>query len=444
MKSSRRRLLAGAAVAVGGGAAFAFRRYRNHALITRGFRPTRVGVIGVGAAPGGRGVGMCFYVTPHAKVVALADVDKTHLQNAVDQIYDNPDTYTDYRELLNRDDIDVVIIATPTHWKVKIAIDAMNAGKDVYCEKPITLTVAEGEELKSAVRSTGRMFQAGTQQRTDARFVKACRLIRDGQLGKIRRIVVELPSVTWTEPGPFAIKPVPESLDWKTWLGSAPTVGYQEERCHYNWRYWFDYAGGKLCGWGAHHIDIARWALPDGENHPSRVDGQGRFSGVQGGYDTPITFELNYALPNDVTMVVRGGKPKLGKQPGILFEGEESEFYISRSEARGKLAEKLVAQSDPQVSAHHFLNLIESIETGAKPHSDVDSQVDSMNTCHIGNICLRLGRPLQWDADERRFIDDEEANAMLTRKSASESDISPVSQISPVSDELSAASEATS
>jgi myo-inositol 2-dehydrogenase / D-chiro-inositol 1-dehydrogenase len=413
---TRRSLLIGGVSGLGIAGYCAFQRYQDHPLIARGFDSlVNVGIIGVG----GRGLGLGFAITPLARITAMADVDRAHLDIAKQQLYDTPEAYRDYRDLLERDDISAVIIATPTHWHAKIAGDAMKAGKDVYCEKPLTLTVAEGAELINIAKSTARVLQVGTQQRSDPRFWHTCQSIRRGALGQIKKITIELPGVTWEDPGPFAQKTPPDTLDWDFWLGSAPAVDYQNERCH-NWRYWYDYEGGRLTGWGAHYVDIANLALPESKNYPLSVTGECNFTGVKGGYDAPRTFDLRYQYPDNVEVVVRGRNDfEFGNEPGILFESVDGTFYINRSSRRGDLEDDVDSKPPKDPTAPHLINFLQCVRDRRQPISDVVSSVNVANACHIGNISLRLGRSLEWDHTACQFVNDDVANSMLSRESRS-------------------------
>ena len=205
---------------------------------------------------------------------AVCDVDTEHTVEARLNVLElqeerQVDMYGDYRKVLDRKDIDVVIIAVPDHWHTKIAIEAMQAGKDVYCEKPLTLTIDEGKQIIKVLEQTKRVFQVGTQQRSEmaGRFLKAIAMIRDGRIGKIKRVVCSIGSSPTGEP--FQKVPVPPNLNWDMWLGQAPKVDYiRRARCHYNFRWWYEYSGGKMTDWGAHHVDIAQWAIGDGPLGP--------------------------------------------------------------------------------------------------------------------------------------------------------------------------------
>ncbi|MHC4148703.1 MAG: Gfo/Idh/MocA family protein, partial [Planctomycetota bacterium] len=198
---------------------------------------------------------------PQAQVLAVCDVDANQLERAQKTAgLDEKSAYTDYRELLARDDIDAVVVSTPDHWHVPISIAAAKAGKDIYCEKPLTLTIAEGRALCDTVERYGRVFQTGSQQRSDSRFRFACELVRNGRIGKLQTIHVQIPKNSRPNPLDWRAEPVPPHLSYDMWLGPAPWAPYTKMRCHYSFRFLLDYSGGQITNWGAHYLDIAQWA----------------------------------------------------------------------------------------------------------------------------------------------------------------------------------------
>ena len=225
-----------------------------------------VGCIGTGSRWGGVGPQAMRF----GDVAAVCDVDEAHAKRGQQRVKRTQkkdgkeptvDLYEDYRKILDRKDIDIVTIVTPDHWHSKIAIEAMKAGKDLYCEKPLTLTIEEGRQIISVLDKTKRVFQVGTQQRTEmgGRFLKAIAVIRDGRIGKVQKVTCDIGGSP--KSGPLKIEPVPEGLNWEMWQGQTPDVDYIKRRCHYQFRWWYEYSGGKLTDWGAHHVDIAQWAI---------------------------------------------------------------------------------------------------------------------------------------------------------------------------------------
>src|SRR5258708_17312970 len=215
-----------------------------------------LGEIGVG----GQGTGIAHGARRFGEIVAVCDVDRQHAERAREMFGGKAEIHEDYRKLLDRKDIQAVTIGTPDHWHVPIALAALRAGKDVYCEKPLTLTVSEGKLLVKAVAETGRVFQVGTQQRSDPRFRQACELVRNGRVGELRKVTLSLPRSTIVC-GPFPSVPVPTGMNWDFWQGQAPAHEFCVERCHHDFRWWYEYSGGIMTDWVAHHMDIAHWRL---------------------------------------------------------------------------------------------------------------------------------------------------------------------------------------
>lgn len=385
-----------------------------------------------------------------ADFAALADVDANVLADNVNKTEKaqgkKPDAYKDYRRVLDRDDIDAVMIATPDHWHTKIAVEAMYAGKDVYCEKPLTLTIAEGKLIEKVVKETGRTFQVGTMQRTECsqRFLQAVALVNAGRIGKVRKVTCGINGMI---PSPKIPKTsVPEGLDYDMWLGPAPKVDYRalpEERkgygggvplysnCHYSFRNWHEYSGGKLTDWGAHHVDIACWALGASHTGPSRVtplsftlpveykDGH---PVVNDQYNAATKFSIKVDMPDGVEMLINSEGDN-----GIMFEGTKGRFFVNRGKIVGKPVEDLAKNPLPSnaieevyggpVSSNHTENFIQAIDAGKQPISDVWTHNRMLEICHLSNIAMRLNRPLNWDADKREVVGDDQANSFLSRES---------------------------
>jgi predicted dehydrogenase len=405
-------------------------------LASRGFadetrnpndRP-RLGAIGVG----GRGSGIARNAKTFGDFVAVCDVDRSHADAArVDPKLGagKADVLTDYRKLLDRDDIDAVTIGTPDHWHTRIAIDAMRAGKDVYCEKPLTLTIDEGKKLRAVVQETGRVFQVGTQQRSEFRnmFLTAVALVREGRLGKINKVTCAIGA---SGPGgPFEKTEPPAGLDWDMWLGQAPKVDYIKQRCHNTFRWWYEYSGGKLTDWGAHHVDIAHWALGLTDDGPLSIDpaeaelAQPLKNGMpvyDDRYNTVGRFLVRCAMPNDVELIIRHDT-----ENGVTFEGDKGKIFVSRGKLTGAAVTDLKSNPLPddvltklrkgKPLDNHMANFFACVKDRGEPVSDVASHHRSITTCHLANIALRLGRPLKWDAKSEQIVGDSEANAWLTR-----------------------------
>jgi predicted dehydrogenase len=385
-----------------------------------------------------------------ADFVALADVDANVLAENVDKVQKNqgkkPDAYKDYREVIARKDIDAVMIATPDHWHTKIAVEAMYAGKDVYCEKPLTLTIDEGKLIERVVKETGRVFQVGTMQRTesDQRFLLAVALVQQGRIGKVTKVTCGINGMEASPVIPEAS--VPTGLDWDFWLGPAPKVAYRAlpelrqgygggvplySNAHYSFRNWHEYSGGKLTDWGAHHVDIACWAIGASDTGPSLIqptsyklpveykDGNPT---VADQYNAATNFEIHAKMPNDIEMVITSEGDN-----GILFEGTEGRFFVNRGKITGKPVEELKAKPLPdgaieevyggKVSENHTANFVDAMISRKQPISDVWTHNRMLEICHLSNIAMRVGRELKWDPTKREIIGDDQANSFLSRPS---------------------------
>lgn len=388
--------------------------------------------------------------TKFADFAAFADVDANVLDENLKRLEEKTgkkaDGYNDYRKILDRDDIDAVMIATPDHWHTKVSVEALLSGKDVYCEKPLTLTIDEGKLIEKIVKQTGRVFQVGTMQRTenDQRFLKAIALIRNGRIGEIRRVTCGINGATGSPVIP-AIDP-PEGLDWDMWLGPAPKVPYRAlpemrtgygggvplyTNCHYAWRNWYEYSGGQMNDWGAHHVDIATWALGAGDTGPSKVTPvsyslpvgyENGYPTVSDQYNSPTKFEIHANMPGNIPLVITSEGDN-----GILFEGTEGRIFVNRGRLSGKPVEDLENNPLPDgaveevyggpVSENHTANFIAAMAARQQPISDVWSHNRMLETCHLANISIRLGRELNWDPVKREIIGDKQANSFLSRES---------------------------
>jgi predicted dehydrogenase len=349
----------------------------------------------------------------------------------------------DYRRLLENRDITAVTIGTPDHWHALVAIAAMQAGKDVYCEKPMTLTVEESKVVARTARETRKVFQVGTQQRTEmgGKFRLAAELVRNGRIGRISRVT----TLIGTNPvGTFQVRPAPEGLDWNFWQGPTGPVEYVAERCHYDFRWWYDYSGGKMTDWGAHHNDIAQWALGMDESGPISVNGAGTAPNAQpNSYTCHPTFEVNYVYGNGpngaagTRLVCRSGPPEgwpirennnvAGN--GILFSGEDNKWiWVSRgtiqASDRALLDDPLPANairypSVPGMGNQHMKNFLTCVRSRERPICHANVGHHSVMVCHIGVIATRFfsGQTLTWDPREERFTGEraEAANRHLAR-----------------------------
>lgn len=364
-------------------------------------------------------------------VVAVCDVDQTHLDRAVATFTNDgkaPAPFKDFRKLLERDDIHAVINGTPDHWHSLINIGAARAKKDIYSEKPLTLTIDEGKRVVKAVREHGVVLQTGTQQRSSQRFRMACELVRNGRIGKLKEVTVWLPA--GLRGGPFEVKPVPAGLDWDFWQGQAKAADYMPERCHTTFRNWYDYSGGTMTDWGAHHMDIGYWAV--GLPAPVSVESKALAQPVPGGYTTISEYEVKFTYANGVIFNVRTTaddspfgaviRPE-GQRNGIRFEGSDGWIWVNRDEIkatdRGMLSEALPEGAERlYFSNDHKGNFFECMRTRKDPICSVEVGHRSASVCHLGAISLRTGKALQWDPEKEIFTGAhaDEANGYLARE----------------------------
>ena len=364
-------------------------------------------------------------------VVAICDVDQNRL-DAAQQRFKGAKTYKDYRQVCDLPDLDVVINGTPDHWHTLINLRALHSGKDVYSEKPLTLTIDEGKRLVAAVKKTGQVLQTGSQQRSDKTFRLACELVRNGRVGKVERVRVWLP--TGLREGPFAEQPVPQGLDWDFWQGQTLSVPYIPQRCHVTFRYWWDYSGGTLTDWGAHHNDIALWGLGKERTGPASVEGTARVEPVHGGYTAASQYSVKYVYNDGVEHfchsttangwagAVLGEPGPDEKYHGVQFEGTDGWIYVSRGEKLEASDPDLVSTPLPAdaerlyASDDHMANFFDCVRSRKAPVAEAEIGHRSASLCHLGVIAVRLGRKLSWDPQAERFTDDLEANGMLARE----------------------------
>ena len=385
-----------------------------------------VGSIGLG----GRGSGIAGNARKFGDIVAVCDVDQRHVARGRERLSGGKaEMFTDYRKLLARNDIEIVTIGTPDHWHTKIALEALAAGKDVYCEKPLTLTIDEGKLICDAVRRTKRVFQVGTQQRSEMgnRFLLAVAMAHSGRLGKIKRVSAAIGGTP--KGGPFNKSVPPAGFDWDMWLGQAPMTDYIRERTHGNFRWWYEYSGGKMTDWGAHHVDIAQWAIkmdefgpesitPVSVTHP--VPFEKGYPTKDDSYNTATAFKVSCKFPGDVEMIIRNDTDN-----GVLIEGSKGRIFVSRGRITGKPIEDLGKNPLPEDAliklrrgkplSSHMENFISCTRDRSLPVSDVFTHHRALTTCHLANIAMRLNRSFRWDAVDEQIVGDDEANSWLSR-----------------------------
>jgi len=369
-----------------------------------------------------------FFREPDVQIVAVCDVDSERRETAKSLVekqyaeelskssYKGCASYPDFRQIIERKDIDAVMISTPDHWHVIPAIRAAKAGKDIECEKPLSLTVAEGRVLADAVKRHNRIFQTSSENRSYECYYRMVELVRNGRIGKLRHVAVTLPRGHSIRPASMEFGPPPKGFDYNLWLGQAPEAPYCEARCHWNFRWILDYSGGQLTDWGAHLIDIAQWGNDTEHTGPVEVEGKGVFPKA-GLYNTATDFDINYRYANGVTLNVSSS------QPGIRFEGTEgwvgNKGWNAPLEAEPKTIltsqigpNEIHVYKEPAGEQRNFLDCVKSRKPCYAP-AEVGHR--TITIAHIGHIAIRLGRQLKWDPDKERFIGDDEANKLLSR-----------------------------
>lgn len=391
----------------------------------------RVGCIGVG----GMGTGDAFDHARFADIVAVCDVDSNHMDRVKnDEKLGKGKAFADkdYRKILDHKDVDIVSIVTPDHWHVKIAIEALAAGKHVFCQKPLSLTLEENQLIREACkRHADRVFFIGTQQRSDRdRFLRAVNMVQRGLLGDIKKITVGIDGSD--RGGPFPKADVPPNLDWDLWQGPAALADYRPQRCHGSFRWWYEYSGGKFTDWGAHHVDIATWAIKqngpgqgptliDGSTTKHNVPFKDGYPTQDDSFNTATEFDVRCEFPGGIEMVITN-RP----ENGILFEGTKGRMFVNRGKITGKPIEEnwdkdvfgpeqLSELYKGKPFEGHKDNFYRCLTEGGLPVSDVYSHVQIMNTCHLAGISSRLGRALKWDPQAEKILGDDEAMKFFGR-----------------------------
>lgn len=378
----------------------------------------RLGFIGVGNQ-GSNNLGAFLEMQNRVDIVALCDVDSSHLAKSLSRVEAETKkkctTYRDYRKLLNDKSVDAVVITTPDHWHALTTIDACRAGKDVYCEKPLTLSIAEGQAMIAAARANNRIVQTGSQQRSDDNFRRACELVRSGRIGKVHTVRVGIAGVNFGKKKPIVdSKSPPPELDYDLWLGPAPYRPYSPKHVHYNFRFFWDYSGGQMTNWGAHHLDIAQWGLGMDESGPVLIEGKARYNAQQL-FEVPEWSEVNYEYANGVKLVC--GQSQKG---GTTFEGADGTIYVSRNVLEvnpAKLGEEPLADADVHLyeSKDHHGNWIDCIHSRKLPICDVAVGHRSATVCHLGNIAIRSQKTVHWNPEKEQITGDNELASMTSR-----------------------------
>jgi len=386
-----------------------------------------VGLIGCG----GMGTGDASNASQYGDIVAVCDVDDSHAERAAQKFTKNgksPTKYSDFRKLLERDDIHVIVQGTPDHWHTLVNIAAAKAKKDIYGEKPLTLTIDEGRHVIKAVRDNKVVFQTGTQQRSSAYFHLACELVRNDRIGKLKEVQVFVPA--GIRGNHFAKVPVPAEFNYDFWLGQAPQAEYFKERCHEKFRWWWDYAGGPVTDWGAHHNDIARWGI--GLDGPTAVTASVITPPLPDGFTTPSEYESTLTWANGVKQIVRTTTADSpfgavldpnGQRNGVKFIGADGWIWVNRDgiDANDKqllrtpLPENAVKL---ELSKNHMGNFFDCVGSRRDPIANVENGHRSACIGHLIIIALRTGLKLEWNPEKEVFTGEgaEVANKHLARE----------------------------
>lgn len=413
----------------------------------------KVAAIGVGGSRGrfSRGGNIARQSAKFGKMVAVCDVDEMHTAEFnADKRFDGKLTeYIDYRKMIDKERPDVVVIGTNDHWHVPIAVYALRAGCDVYCEKPLTLTIDEGKEICKVVKETGKVFQVGTQQRTEMgrKFLKAIAMVQGGYIGDNVRAHIAIGGAPGD--GPFKNTEVPEKLDWDFWIGPAQAAEYSLERRKF-FRWYMEYSGGKMTDWGAHHIDIAQWAIGMDKTGPTKISGKGQWGKVvpegfdwagffegkaklENGYNAATKFNIDLTFENGSVLNVNdkytSEDGKTNFPNGILFVGSRGRIFVNRGKLTGKPVEELTDADNKKLEeamaklyknkpiTSHMQNFFECIKDQSEPISDVYTHHRTMTSCHLCNIVLMAGEDLTWDPKKEVFVGNDLANRLTSRPS---------------------------
>ncbi len=376
-----------------------------------------MGCIGMGGM--GTGDMQGFLGKQEVQVVAVCDVDKAQRDKAktvVDEKYKNQDckTYLDFRNVIERSDIDALSIALPDHWHSIPAIRGAAAGKDIHAQKPLARTIREGRAICEAVRRYGIIWQTGSQQRSSEDFHRACELVRNGRIGKVTTVEVGLPTGSASDNKP--VQPVPDGVDWDFWLGPAPKVPYRGI-LHWNWRWIMDYSGGQLTDWAGHHIDIAHWGLDLERTGPIEIEGRGVYP-ADGIYNVPIEYRFTCKYANGIVMTVANNKQI---PQGTKWYGEAGKWiYVNRGKLEANppsVLKEIIGPDEVKLyeSRDHRQNFLDCVKSRKETIAPAEVGHRSISVGLLGEIAMLTERKLRWDPKKEIFLDDERANRMLSR-----------------------------
>ena len=382
----------------------------------------RVGMIGVGNQ-GGPKNNMKYFLK---NIVALCDLDKNYLAEASDFLQKQANLSAmmtdDYRRVLDAKDVDAVVVTVPDQWHALMTIDACKAGKDVYCEKPLTLVIGEGKPMIDAARKYGRVVQTGTMQRSGEEFKLAVALVQQGIVGKVSAVSVTLPSPNWIA---RAGKPVPDSappegFDFNRWLGPAPLRPFNKNRVHYLFRFFWNYSGGQQTNFGAHHLDIGQWGLGMDESGPVGVEGSAVYN-PDGWYETPDTTEIRYTYASGVVMTCRQKLNTKNPDQGTEFIGDKGSLFVYRGGMVANPKELLKGVELPKITGSqanisHVSNFFDCVKSRKAPAADISIGHRSATVCHLGNIAVRTKKKITWDPKTETIVGDAEASQWLTKE----------------------------
>jgi predicted dehydrogenase len=420
---SRRQFLARSAGAAAGAVAFPYIIPGSALGLDGAVAPSnRITMASIGVGGMGTGNLNAFLDLKGAQVLAVCDVDTEHRENAAKAVngkYGNQDCalYNDFREVLARKDIDAVSLALPDHWHGIIGVWAARAGKDIYGEKPLAYNISEGRAVVDAVHRYGRVWQTGSWQRSVENFRTACELVRNGRIGKVHTVKVGLPDKNGIHKGSTAPSDPPPGFDYDMWLGPAPWAPYCEARCHWNFRWHSDYAGGQLTDWAGHHIDIAHWGMDTEMSAPVEIEGRGQWPTANDGlFDTPENYTFTCQYREGFTMIVSALLPG-----GTRFEGENGQWiHVNRGSIDANPKSLLKEQIGPDEihlikSDSHHANFLDCVRTRAKTITPAEAAHHSVMVAHLGMAAMKTERKLKFDPETERFVNDDDANRMLSR-----------------------------
>ena len=393
----------------------------------------RVTLASIGVGGQGSGDTRALLNDPRVQLVAVCDVDRARAERAGEMVdehyakrtksgsYSGCAVSRDFREIVSRPDIDAVMIATPDHTHALITVAAVRSGKDVYCEKPLAYSVAEGRAVVQAVECHGRVLQTGTQRRANARIRHGCELVRNGRIGTLHTVRVGLPRGHAIRHGNYhgnqPPQPVPDGLDYDQWLGPAPWAPYTPGRCHFNFRWILDYGEGYISDWGAHYLDIGHWGIGADLTGPVHVEAQATFP-ADGLYDAPTDFDITYTYADGVKMLC-----STNETLGMRFEGDRGWIHIEKpgspllTAERADVLTSTIAPDEVHLARgrSQHLNFIDCVLSRQQTTAPAEIGQRSASVCHVGMIAARLGRPMVWDPELERFPDDLQANRLLSR-----------------------------